>query len=146
MASYQSQGFQQWPLPLPSALIPLPILSLGRPGPPGLPGSPGPSSDQGDPGDPGFPGIPGPQGPKGDQGIPGFSGLPGELGLKGMTAWLPTGSFPTPLSDMAPSCSPVKTDQLMMLFLPSPLLSLNPTTTSTTVPGPDLLSFGLCQA
>lgn len=89
-ASYQSKGFQQWPLPAHLPLrIPFPISSLGRPGPPGSPGPPGPSSNQGDPGDPGFPGIPGPKGPKGDQGIPGFSGLPGELGLKGMIDCLP---------------------------------------------------------
>lgn len=113
------------------ALIPLLILSLGRPGSPGPPGPPGPSSDQGDPGDPGFPGVPGPQGPKGDQGIPGFSGFPGELGLKGMAAWLAVGPFPTPRLEMAPSCSPVKRGPLIMLSLPS-----NPPSVDPAVPHP----------
>lgn len=113
------------------ALIPLLILSLGRPGSPGPPGPPGPSSDQGDPGDPGFPGVPGPQGPKGDQGIPGFSGFPGELGLKGMAAWLAVGPFPTSGLEMAPSCSPVKRGPLIMLSPPS-----NPPSIDPTVPHP----------
>lgn len=64
-----------------------------------------------------------------------------------MTAWLATGPFPTPQLEMAPSCHPVNRDQLMMLFWPLSLLNLKPPPpTSTTVPGPDLLSFGLCQA